>query len=63
MSWPTVAEWAAYLSAAAWLTQVVSWTHRALAKPIITLVPLRLAEIGFSNHGPVIKLQVAAFVT
>jgi hypothetical protein len=50
---------AAVLGALAWVPQVVGWIYRALAKPIVTFVTDRQAEVGFSFFGPILNLTVA----
>jgi hypothetical protein len=55
----TAAELAAYIGAAAWLPQIVSWIYRALSRPVLTIIPEDRVELGFTPLGPIFNLQTA----
>ena len=55
----TAAEFAAYIGAAAWLPQIAAWIYRVLAKPKITIVPDRYADVGFTSYGPIFNIRMA----
>lgn len=55
----TPAEIAAYIGAAAWLPQIVSWIYRRFVTPFVTIVPERYAEVGFTSYGPIFNVRMA----
>ena len=55
----TAAELAAYIGAAAWLPQIVSWVHRWFVTPKITIIPDRYADVGFTSYGPIFNVRMA----
>ncbi len=55
----TPADVAAYIGAAAWLPQIGSWVHDYWAKPVISIVPARTAQVGFTRLGPIFNLGMA----
>lgn len=55
----TPTEIAAYIGAAAWLPQIAAWVYRAVVKPVITIVPDRYAEVGFTSLGPIFNVRMA----
>lgn len=55
----TAAELAAYIGAAAWLPQIASWIYRWFIHPVITIVPDRYAEVGFTSLGPIFNVRMA----
>lgn len=55
----TPAEIAAYVGAAAWLPQIISFLYRAAIKPKVTIVPEKKVEIGYTSFGPIFNLRLA----
>lgn len=55
----TPAEVAAYVGAAAWLPQIISFIYRAAIKPKVTIVPEKKVEIGYTSFGPIFNLRLA----
>ena len=55
-------EIAAYIGAAAWAPQIVTWIYRALVKARLRIVPDYMGEVGFTNFGPIFNLRMAFFV-
>lgn len=55
----TPAEIAAYVGAAAWLPQIISFIYRAAIRPKVTIVPERKVEIGYTTFGPIFNLRLA----
>lgn len=53
------AELAAYIGAAAWLPQIVTWIYRRFVRAAITVVPDRYAEVGFTSFGPIFNVRMA----
>ena len=53
------AEIAAYVGAAAWAPQIVSWMYRWLVKPRVQILPERLVEVGFTTLGPIFNIRLA----
>lgn len=50
---------AAYIGAAAWLPQILTWIHQGLVRPVIVIVPDKSAEVGFTSFGPIFNLRMA----
>ena len=55
----TPAEIAAYIGAAAWLPQILFLIYRWLREPVLTIVPERAPEIGFTSNGAICNLRLA----
>ena len=55
----TPAEIAAYIGAAAWLPQIAFLLYRWLRGPVLTIVPERAPELGFTSHGTICNLRLA----
>ena len=55
----TTAEIAAYIGAAAWLPQIATWLYRRFVRPLITIVPDKYAEVGFTSYGPIFNVRMA----
>lgn len=55
----TAAELAAYIGAAAWLPQIGALLWRKFTTPVVTIVPDRTAEIGFTPYGPIFNVRLA----
>src|SRR5262249_43845015 len=55
----TTDEIAAYVGAAAWLPQIATWIFRYFVQPVVTIVPDRYAEVGFTTYGPIFNLRLA----
>src|SRR5690348_9666774 len=52
-------EIAAYIGAAAWLPQIITWLYRGIVRPSVRLVPNQYAEAGFTSLGPIFNLRMA----
>lgn len=52
-------EIAAYIGAAAWLPQIATWIYRKLVQPVVTIVPDKYAEVGFTSFGPIFNVKMA----
>ncbi|GAB6145305.1 hypothetical protein [Desulfocicer niacini] len=50
---------AAYIGAAAWLPQIISWIYKAYVTPQITISPDKFLEIGFTSYGPIFNIRLA----
>ena len=50
---------AAYIGAAAWLPHIAFLLYRWLRRPILTIVPERAPELGFTSHGTICNLRLA----
>jgi hypothetical protein len=55
----TPTEFAAYFGATAWVPHIIIWLYRWLVQPVITIVPDRVAEIGFTSYGPIFNIRLA----
>lgn len=55
-------EIAAYIGAAAWLPQIITWVYKAMVTPKLRVVTDQLAEVGFSSYGPMFNVRMAFFV-
>jgi hypothetical protein len=55
-------ELAAYIGAAAWMPQILTWIYRAITKPKLRIVPDAQAEVGFTTYGPIFNIRMAFFV-
>lgn len=55
----TSAEIAAYIGAAAWIPQIVSWIYRRVIQPIVIIVPDKYAQVGFTSLGPIFNMSMA----
>lgn len=55
----STAELAAYIGAAAWLPQIVSWLWRRLAVPQVTIIAAPSFELGFTRLGPIFNTRLA----
>lgn len=55
-------EIAAYIGAAAWLPQIFTWIYRSMVKAKLRVVPDQIAEVGFTNFGPIFNVRMAFFV-
>lgn len=55
----TAAELAGYIGAAAWLPHIAFWAYRGFIRPVITVVPDRYAEVGFTSYGPIFNVRMA----
>jgi hypothetical protein len=53
---------AAYIGAAAWVPQIVTWVYQALSKPVVNIVPEQFAHVSFSTWGPGLSFRMAFFV-
>ena len=52
-------EIAAYIGAAAWVPHIVSWIYRKIIQPVVTIIPDKYAQVGFTSYGPIFNLQMA----
>ncbi|MGO9270037.1 MAG: hypothetical protein ACLQOO_07265 [Terriglobia bacterium] len=50
---------AAYIGAAAWVPQIVTWINGAVAKPKLRIISAPTVSIGFSNLGPTVNLTAS----
>lgn len=50
---------AAYIGAAAWLPQIVSWIYRWLLRSRVVISSSRVAHVGFSSYGPVFNVGLS----
>jgi hypothetical protein len=53
------ADIAAWVGAAAWLPQISTWVYGSFVRPLVTIVPGREAEIGFTRFGPIFNIRIA----
>lgn len=53
---------AAYIGAAAWAPQIITWIYKALIRPKLRVIPNQFGEVGFTNYGPIFNVRVAFFV-
>lgn len=58
----SAAEIAAYVGAAAWLPQLITWAYKAATRPTLAVLPDGVAELGFTTFGPIFNLQLALAV-
>jgi hypothetical protein len=54
-------DWVAVIGAAAWLPQIVSFVHRMLIKPRMSIIPVPQLEIGYTFLGPILNIKAALF--
>jgi len=52
----TISDWLAFIGAAAWVPQIVSWTYHGLTKPKLTFGASRTLEVGFTSLGPLLNI-------
>lgn len=50
------AEIAAYIGAAAWLPQIISWAYKSYSKPSLKLITSPTFQLGYTTLGPIINL-------
>jgi hypothetical protein len=55
----TLTEIVAYIGAAAWLPQIATWIYRSVIQPIVTIVPDKYADVGFTSYGPIFNMRMA----
>jgi len=55
----TTEQVAAYVGAAAWLPQIISWAYQAYVTPQIEVIAGRTASIGYTRFGPIFNLNLA----
>jgi hypothetical protein len=55
----TSEEIAAYIGAAAWLPQIATWIYRYFVQPVVTIIPDKYAEVGFTTYGPIFNVRMA----
>lgn len=55
----TPSEIAAYVGAAAWLPPIIAFINTVFIKPIVTIVPEKQVEIGYTPFGPIFNLRLA----
>lgn len=56
------ADIAAYIGAAAWLPQIGTWVYRLAFAPVVSIIPERRVEIGFTGFGPIFNLRLGMTV-
>jgi hypothetical protein len=59
---PSVSEIAAYIGAAAWVPQIISWIYRWFINPEVSIIPDRQVELGFTTFGPIFNIRLALSV-
>lgn len=50
---------ASLIGAAAWIPSLLALVRRIASKPMLTVTPAQYCEVGFTELGPIINLQVA----
>lgn len=55
----TAADIAAYIGAAAWAPQIVTWIYSVVSKPKLKIVSAGTVEVGFSMFGPIVNATLA----
>lgn len=55
-------EIAAFVGAAAWLPQAITWIYKAATRPTLAVLPDAAAEIGFTSYGPIFNVRLALAV-
>ena len=55
----TVAEFAAFVGAAAWIPQIVSWQYRRAETPRVSIIASNLIELGYTRFGPIFNVTLA----
>jgi hypothetical protein len=55
----TATDLAAYIGAAAWLPQIMTWIYKAIARPQLRVVFPPQLQIGYSSAGPIANITVA----
>jgi hypothetical protein len=55
----TASELLAYIGAAAWLPQIITWVYKALSKPSLKLISSPTPELGYTTFGPIINLTTS----
>ncbi len=53
---------AAFIGAAAWIPQLITWGHKLYRRPTVVLIPDSRIEIGYTNLGPIFNLRLAVSV-
>ena len=51
--------WVAIVGAAAWTPQIITWMHRALTQPKVSLHLHLLPQIGYTTLGPIFNVTFA----
>jgi hypothetical protein len=46
----------AYIGAAAWLPQIISWIYKAISKPSLKFISSPTLELGYTTLGPILNL-------
>ncbi|OGT35672.1 MAG: hypothetical protein A3F11_07135 [Gammaproteobacteria bacterium RIFCSPHIGHO2_12_FULL_37_14] len=49
----------AYLGAAAWIPQIITWVCNFFSKPVIAIIPEKIACIGYTIYGPIFNLRLS----
>jgi len=52
-------DWIAIVGAAAWTPQIITWMHRALTQPKVSLHLHLLPQIGYTTLGPIFNVTFA----
>lgn len=55
-------EIAAYIGAAAWLPQIVTWVYKSIVKTKLRVIPDQWADISFTRLGPIFNVRMAFLV-
>lgn len=49
----------AFIGALAWAPQIINWVCQYFKRPIITVMPDKKIELGYTTYGPIINLHLA----
>ncbi|MAT40236.1 MAG: hypothetical protein CL946_11600 [Ectothiorhodospiraceae bacterium] len=52
-------DFAAVLGALAWIPPIGKWLYQLVTKPVVTMIPSRDAEVGYTTYGPILNLSYA----
>ncbi len=58
----SAAEIAAYIGAAAWVPQIVTWVYNKYITPNVMIIPEPQVELGFTTYGPIFNIRLALSV-
>ena len=49
----------AIIGAASWAPQIINWISSSCSKAIVTIIPDKTANLGFTDHGPIFDLRLS----
>jgi hypothetical protein len=55
----TPTEIAAYIGAAAWAPQILTWVYRGMIKPVAEIIPEKNVQLGFTTFGPIFNIRLS----